>query len=211
VPHIANWIGFAAVALGMVLTPGPNMIYLISRSITQGPRAGMISLSGVALGFVVYMLLAALGITAIVMAVPLAYDALRFGGAAYLAYLAWQTIKPGGRSPFQVKNLPIDSAPKLFGMGLVTNLLNPKIAVMYLSLLPQFVDPALGDVFAQSMVLGSTQIVISVFVNALIAMSAGMIALFLSTRPSWIVVQRWLMATVLGGLALRMALEARKS
>ena len=210
-PNIGSWIAFAFVALGMVLTPGPNMIYLISRSITQGPRAGLISLGGVALGFVVYMLSAAMGITAIILVVPFAYDALRFGGAAYLLYLAWQAIRPGGRSPFQVKNLPIDSAKRLFSMGLVTNLLNPKIAVMYLSLLPQFVDPARGSIFTQSMVLGSTQIVISVAINALIAMSAGMIAVFLATRPTWILVQRWLMATVLGGLAFRMAFEARKA
>ena len=210
-PNTVSWIAFAFVALGMVLTPGPNMIYLISRSITQGPKAGLISLGGVALGFFVYMFCAALGITTLVMAVPLAYEALKYAGAAYLLFLAWQAVRPGGRSPFQVKNLPLDSPIKLFTMGLVTNLLNPKIAVMYLSLLPQFVDPARGHVLMQSLVLGATQIVISVSVNAIIACSAGMIALFLSTRPSWVMAQRWLMATVLGGLALRMALEARKT
>ena len=83
----------------MVLTPGPNMIYLVSRSICQGRKAGLISLGGVAMGFVFYMLCAAFGITALVMAVPYAYDALRFGGALYLLWLAWQAIKPGGRSP----------------------------------------------------------------------------------------------------------------
>ena len=113
------------------------MVYLISRSICQGRTAGLISLGGVALGFVFYMMCAALGITAIVMAVPYAYDALRIGGALYLIYLAWQAVKPGGRSPFEVKNLPQDGPKKLFLMGFLTNLLNPKIAVMYLSLLPQ--------------------------------------------------------------------------
>src|SRR5690606_25373673 len=135
---------FALVALGMVLTPGPNMIYLISRSITQGPLAGLISVGGVALGFVFYMLCAAFGITALVFAVPYAYDALRFAGAAYLLWLAWQAVKPGGRSLFQVKNLPVDGPRKLFVMGFVTNLLNPKIAMLSLSLLPQFIDPAIG-------------------------------------------------------------------
>ena len=101
-PHIATLLGFALVSLGMVLTPGPNMIYLISRSITQGPAAGIVSLGGVALGFVFYMLCAAFGITALLFAVPYAYDALRFAGAAYLLWLAWQAIKPNGRSPFQV-------------------------------------------------------------------------------------------------------------
>jgi hypothetical protein len=113
-PHLASLIGFALVSLGLVLTPGPNMIYLISRSITQGPAAGIVSLGGVALGFVFYMLCAAFGITALLFAVPYAYDALRLAGAAYLLWLAWQTLKPNGRSPFQVRKLSVDGARKLF-------------------------------------------------------------------------------------------------
>lgn len=194
----------------MVLTPGPNMIYLVSRSICQGPMAGLVSLGGVALGFVFYMLMSALGITVLVMAVPFAYDALKFAGAAYLLWLAWQAVRPGGRSPFQVRDLPKDSPRKLFMMGLVTNLLNPKAAVLYLSLLPQFVDPALGSVLLQSVVLGASQIAISVTVNAMIALMASSIALFLAGRPFWMVVQRWMMGTVLAGLAVRMATEAQR-
>ncbi|MBL4983260.1 LysE family translocator [Pseudomonas fluorescens] len=210
-PDISSLLAYGLISLGMVLTPGPNMIYLISRSICQGRTAGLISLGGVALGFVVYMVCAALGITALVMTVPFAYDALRLGGALYLVYLAWQAVKPGGRSPFQVRDLPKDSPRKLVTMGLVTNLLNPKVAVMYLSLLPQFIDPnGHGSVLVQSLALGSLQIVISVSVNAVIACMAGSIAVFFVTRPGWQVVQRWLMGSVLMGLAVRMAVEGRK-
>ncbi|OAF12668.1 lysine transporter LysE [Bradyrhizobium centrolobii] len=209
-PHIATLLGFALVSLGVVLTPGPNMIYLISRSLTQGPSAGIVSLGGVALGFVFYMLCAAFGITALLLAIPFAYDALRFAGAFYLLWLAWQAVKPGGRSPFQVRKLAIDSPRKLFAMGFVTNLLNPKIAMLYLALLPQFIDPTAGSVLVQSVVLGAIQIAISVSVNAMIALAAGSIALFLSSRPSWMLVQRWLMGTVLAGLAVRMAVEAKR-
>jgi threonine/homoserine/homoserine lactone efflux protein len=209
-PHASSLLAFAFVSLGLVLTPGPNMIYLISRSITQGHAAGIMSLGGVALGFVVYMLCAAFGITALLLAVPFAYDALRLSGAAYLLYLAWQAMKPGGRSPFQVKRLSIDGPRKLFLMGFVTNLLNPKIAMLYLALLPQFIDPTAGSVLTQSLVLGAIQIAISVSINAVIAMAAGTIALFLATRPSWALVQRYLMGTVLAGLAVRMAVEARR-
>ncbi|GLH46439.1 LysE family translocator [Pseudomonas lactis] len=210
-PDISSLLAYGLISLGMVLTPGPNMIYLISRSICQGRTAGLISLGGVALGFVVYMVCAALGITALVMAVPFAYDALRLGGALYLVYLAWQAVKPGGRSPFQVRDLPKDSPRRLVTMGLVTNLLNPKVAVMYLSLLPQFIDPnGHGSVLMQSLALGSLQIVISVSVNAVIACMAGSIAVFFVTRPGWQVLQRWLMGSVLMGLAVRMAVEGRK-
>jgi len=210
-PELSNLFAYGLISLGMVLTPGPNMIYLISRSICQGRMAGLVSLGGVALGFVVYMFCAALGITALVLAVPYAYDALRLGGALYLLYLAWQAVKPGGRSPFQVRDLPKDSPRKLFMMGFVTNLLNPKVAVMYLSLLPQFIDPSHhASVLAQSLVLGCTQIVISVSVNALIAVMAGSIAAFLANKPLWQIVQRWLMGTVLAGLAMRMVIEGRR-
>ncbi|OHV73142.1 LysE family translocator [Ensifer sp. LCM 4579] len=208
-PEIQNLAGFALIALGMVLTPGPNMIYLISRSICQGPAAGLISLGGVALGFVFYMVFAALGITVLLLAVPFAYDALRFAGALYLLYLAWQTVMPDGRSPFQLRDLPEDGPPRLFEMGFVTNLLNPKVAVLYLSLLPQFIHPGAGNVPMQSLVFGSLQIMISVTVNALIAVTAGSIAAFLAGRPSFLLVQRWLMSTVLAGLAVGMAAEAR--
>lgn len=209
-PDYSSFLGLALVAFGMVLTPGPNMIYLVSRSICQGPMAGLISLTGVFLGFVFYMLMAAFGITAVIMAVPFAYDALRLAGAAYLAYLAWQAFKPGGRSAFEVRNLPKDSPRKLFTMGLMTNLLNPKAAVMYLSLIPQFIDIERGNVFLQSILLGMTQITISMIVNALIAISAGAIALFMTRKPIYAVIQRWLMGTVLGFLAVRMAFEARR-
>jgi threonine/homoserine/homoserine lactone efflux protein len=209
-PQLSSLLAFALVSLAVVLTPGPNMIYLISRSITQGPAAGMVSLGGVALGFVFYMLCAAFGITAVLFAIPFAYDVLRLSGAAYLLWLAWQALKPGGRSPFQVRQLAVDGPRKLFAMGLLTNLLNPKIAMLYLALLPQFIDPATGSVLTQSLALGSVQTVISVSVNAVIALAAGSIALFLGQRPTWLLVQRWLMGTVLAGLAVRMALETKR-
>ena len=209
-PELAKLLTFGLVSLGMALTPGPNMLYLVSRSICQGRTAGLISLGGVALGFVFYMFSAALGITALLLAVPFAYDALRFGGALYMLWLAWQAVKPGGRSPFMVRDLPADSPRKLFAMGFVTNLLNPKIAVLYLSLLPQFIDPQRGHVLEQSLALGSVQIAFSLTINAMVAMMAGSIAVFLARRPAWILAQRWLMGTVLAGLAIRMATEARR-
>src|SRR5260370_16034756 len=210
-PHLTSLLGFALVSLGIGLTPGPNMIYLISRSITQGRGAGLISLGGVALGFVFYMLCAAFGITARLFAVPYAYEALRLSGAAYLLWLAWQALKPNGRSPFQVKEFAVDGPRKLFAMGFVTNLLNPKIAMLYLALLPQFIDPAQASVLTQSLALGFIQTAISVSVNAAIALAAGSIALFLGTRPTWLLVQRWLMGTVLAGLAMKMAVEAKRA
>ncbi len=203
---------FALVALGMVCSPGPNMIYLISRSITQGRWAGFISLLGVIMGFVFYMFCAAFGITALLMAVPFAYQAIQWAGAAYLLYLAWQAVKPGAQSMLQPRtDLPIDGPRKLFLMGFLTNLLNPKIAVLYLSLLPQFIDPTRGSVLAQSITLGATQIAVSFTVNLMIVFAAGSVAQWFASRPKWVMFQRWIMATVLGALAVRLVIEKRAS
>jgi threonine/homoserine/homoserine lactone efflux protein len=203
----AALLGIAAVAIGLVLTPGPNMIYLVSRSITQGSRAGLISLLGVAAGFLVYLAAATAGLTTVFHAVPAAYDILRITGAAYLLFLAWQALRPGGATPFAPRTLSIDTPRRLFTMGLVTNLLNPKIAVLYVSLLPQFVRPAAGNVALQSFLLGSTQIVIAVTLNGVIVLMAGRIARFLATRPRWAQGQRVLMGGVLGALAVRLAVQ----
>jgi threonine/homoserine/homoserine lactone efflux protein len=205
-----DYIGFALIALGMVLTPGPNMIYLVSRTLSQGKLAGLISLIGVGLGFITYMSLTVFGITAMLMAVPMAYDGLRIAGAIYLLYLAWEALRPGAKSTFEVNNLPVDSPRKLVIMGYITNLLNPKIAVLYLSLLPQFIDPSKGNVLSQLFALGFIQILISLTVNTLIILGASHLAKFLSSRPSWIRVQKWLMGGVLSYLALRLLADSRK-
>ena len=200
-------LGVAVVSLGMVLTPGPNMIYLVSRSITQGRRAGITSLGGVALGFAVYLVAANLGLSVVFLAVPGLYTAVRLAGAAYLAWLAWQALRPGGTSVFAPREVPHDSPRRLFAMGLMTNLLNPKIAVMYLSLIPQFVDLRAGHVLLQGLVLGAVQISVSVAVNLAIVLAAGAIAGFLARRPSWLRVQRYAMGSVLGALAVALAAD----
>ncbi|MBS1230847.1 MAG: RhtB family transporter [Proteobacteria bacterium] len=202
---------FAGAALLMVLTPGPNMIYLISRSISQGRRAGVVSLLGVVAGFLVHMLAAAVGLTALFLAIPLAYEILKWAGALYLLWLAWQAVRPGARSPFAAQDLPIDSRSRLFLMGFLTNVLNPKIAVFYLAILPQFISAHHGSVFLQSIVLGSTQIVVSFSVNLLIALSAAGMASWFSRNPTWQATQRYFMGCVLGALAVRLLFEQRRS
>lgn len=199
--------GVAVVALLMVLTPGPNMIYLASRSVSQGRAAGLVSLAGVATGFAVYLSAATLGLTAIFVAVPALFTAVKVAGALYLGYLAWNMLRPGGKSPFggadQVAHRPL----RLFGMGLVTNLLNPKIALMYMALIPQFIDPARGSIWLQALLLGLVQISIAVTVNGAIVVAAATISGFLTARPIWLRVQRYVAGTVLGGMAVKMAVD----
>ncbi len=201
---------FALAALALVLTPGPNMVYCVSRSICQGRTAGMISLLGVVAGFVVHMLAAAFGLTALFLAIPLAYDIVKYAGAAYLLWMAWNALKPGGASPFQTRDLPHDSTRTLLRMGFLTNVLNPKVAVFYMSLFPQFIHAEQGNVLLQSVTLGVTQISISFIVNALIILSASAITGFFSNNPGWLRAQRYVMGLTLGALAVRVALDQRK-
>ncbi|GAA5183311.1 LysE family translocator [Rugosimonospora acidiphila] len=204
---LSSILGVGAVALGMVLTPGPNMMYLVSRSITQGRRAGVISLGGVAIGFLAYLTATNLGLSVLFVAVPELYLAVKLAGAAYLGWLAFKALRPGGVSVFEPTRLTPDSPRRLFAMGLMTNLLNPKMAVMYLSLIPQFERPAQGHLVLQGFVLGGVQIVVSLTVNLGIVLAAGAIALFLAKRPLWLRAQRYVMGTVLGALALRLATD----
>ena len=204
---LAAATGIAVVALGLVLTPGPNMIYLVSRSVMQGRRAGLLSLLGVAVGFLCYLVAAVAGLTAVFIAVPTAYTAIKIAGAAYLLYLAWQAVRPGGKAVFEAQDLPADPPRRLFAMGLVTNLLNPKIAVLYVSLLPQFIDHERGSIALQSLLLGGIQIGVALTVNALIVLGAGTLTVVLTRRPTWVRIQRYVMGGVLGALAVRLVTD----
>lgn len=200
---------FAALSLGLAVTPGPNMLYLVSRALAQGTGAGMISLIGCQAGSLTIMLCAAAGITAALMAIPYAWDVLRLGGAAYLAYLAWQCVKPGGQPLFAARKLPQEPAARLFGVGFATAALNPKVALFYMAVLPPFLDPDRGSLFAQAAILGLVQIVVCTAWDAVLVWGAAGTAKFLSTKPMWMAVQRWVLGAALGLLAVKLATESR--
>ncbi len=207
---IDQWLLFAGTAILLALSPGPNMFYLVSRSICQGRGAGVVSLLGVITGMSIYMLLTAFGLSAVFLAVPYLYDGLRLGGAAYLLWLAWQAIRPTSRVLFEARSLPPDSHKKLYFVGLVTCLLNPKVMVFYLSLLPQFIDPARGSIFGQSLILGGTQILMAFSAHLCVTLSAAAIARYLARRPEWLSMQRYVMASVLSAIAVKLAFEHRR-
>ncbi|MDX6741391.1 LysE family translocator [Actinocorallia sp. A-T 12471] len=205
--EIGAVLGIAAVALGMVLTPGPNMVYLVSRSVAQGRRAGLVSLGGVACGFAVYAAAVTAGLVAVFALVPVLYTALKLAGAGYLGWLAWQALRPGGRSAFAPRDLAPDGPRRLFTMGLLTSLLNPKIAILYVSLLPQFVVPEHGNVALQSLLLALVQIAVAVTFNGMFVLAAGSLAAFLTARPFWMAFQRRVTGMFLAAFALRMATD----
>ena len=196
---------FSLAAFVMAITPGPNMIYLISRSVTQGKKAGVISLTGVVCAFLFHITMVAFGLTAVLFAVPFAFTVIKILGASYLLYLAYNAIKPGGKNIFETrKDLKEDKAAKLFMMGFLTNFLNPKMAVFYLSLFPQFIMPGAGSVASQCFQLGLTQMAISFTVNFIIVIGAAKAANWFSQNPTWLKAQKWFMATALVMLSLKM-------
>jgi threonine/homoserine/homoserine lactone efflux protein len=207
---LSTWLLFCLASVALVLTPGPNLLYLISRTLCQGRMAGLVSLAGTTTGFIVHILAASLGLSAVFLAVPVAYDVLRWAGAAYLVYLAWDSVRAGSGGLFAPRTLPAAAPAKLFRMGILTSILNPKVALFYLALFPQFVDPARGSVLTQSLVLGATQIVIAVIGDTLFVLAAALIARWLATRPIWAAAQRWVLSGVFVAIAAKLVLDERR-
>lgn len=203
---------FLIASVAMAITPGPNMIYLISRSLTQGKKAGVTSLIGVMCGFFFHITMVAFGLTAVLFTVPFLFSALKISGGVYLLYLAWQAIKPGSEGLFTVQGtLSADKPLKLFVMGFLTNVLNPKMAIFYLSLFPQFIKPEAGHIGLQCFQLGAIQMLISAMVNFTIILTAAKASQWFNSNPLWGKIQKWIMASVLVALATKMLLTKAKN
>ena len=204
------WLFVVACVL-LVLTPGPNLLYLVSRTLCQGRAAGLLSLAGTTTGFLVHVFAAALGLSAVFVAVPILYDVVRWAGAAYLLWLAWDAVRPQGAGGlFARRDLPAVAPRTLFRTGLLTSILNPKVALFYLALFPQFVDPARGSVLGQSLFLGAVQIGIAVAGDFLFVLAAARVARWLAERPAWAAVQRWMLGGVFAAIAVKLALDSRR-
>lgn len=206
----ANYPLFLAACVLLVLTPGPNLLYLISRTLCQGRGAGLISLSGTTSGFVVHIVAASLGISAVLIAVPVLFDAVRFAGAAYLLWLAFDSVRSRGTGLFTPRSLESEPPAKLFRTGLLTSILNPKVALFYLALFPQFIVPEHGYVLLQSLVLGATQVAIAIVGDTLFVLAAARISRWLAARPLWMAVQRWVQGGVFAAIAVKLALTERR-
>lgn len=209
-PSVETLLVFAALSFGLAATPGPNMLYLVSRALAQGTGAGLVSLVGCQFGSLVIMLCAAAGLTAALFAVPYAWDVLRIGGAIYLAFLAWQCVRPGGQPIFAPRAMPREPATRLFSVGFATAALNPKVALFYVAVLPPFIDPALGSVFLQGAALGAVQIGVAIVFDGLLVYGAAGVARFLGTRPAWMAAQRWILGAALALIAVKLATEGRR-
>jgi threonine/homoserine/homoserine lactone efflux protein len=201
---------FTLASLVLAATPGPVWLYLISRTLAQGRRAGYFSMFGVTAGLSLHAAFAALGLTVVLLAVPYAFDAIKLAGAAYLLWLAYTTVRGAG---FTFAPQPLEPVRDrvLLRQAFIAAVVNPKVAVFYLSLFPQFVDPSAGSVFGQSLLLGAIQVSIAAVVDMTLVTIAGVLAAWFAQRPLWLQLQRWFLGSAFGVLAVWLALTPRQS
>jgi threonine/homoserine/homoserine lactone efflux protein len=199
---------FFLAALALTATPGPDMMLIASRTAAQGRVAGLATWAGIAVGTYCHGLAAALGLSQLFLAVPIAYDIVRYVGAAYLLYLAWMAFASSSQAEAPLARGRKDrTAWTMFREGLFTNLLNPKMAIFVLALFPQFVKPDAGSVAVQIMILVTILNIIGFFVNGAVILAAGRVrASFLGTSKirTW---SQYLLGTVFAGLAIKLAFE----
>ncbi|WP_237479450.1 LysE family translocator [Lichenibacterium dinghuense] len=206
-PDASTLALFAAAALALACTPGPDMLLILSRSVAQGRGAGFASLFGAQAGIYCHAAAVALGLSELFRAVPLAYDAVRYAGAAYLLYLAWGAFRSRGSAltpDRAARRLPLTA---VFRQGVLTNILNPKVALFALALFPQFVRPEAGPVAAQIMVLATVLNLIGLLVNGSIVLGASRLARAAAGRVRFRRAPGIALGTVFTGLALRLAVD----
>ncbi len=208
-PDLATLGLFAVACLALTATPGPDMLLIASRSLSQGRGSGFATLAGIQLGTYCHALAAAFGLSQLFVAVPLAYDIVRYAGALYLLYLAWKMFRAPGAAFEPDPGAPHHPARRVFFQGLLTNLLNPKMALFVLALFPQFVTPGGGSVAIQILVLATVLNAIGLVVNGAVIVAASRLSRGLRGRGR---VNRWpniLLGTVFAGLAAKLAFDAR--
>lgn len=169
----------AGIALNV--TPGPDMLYVIARSASEGRKAGIVSALGIATGTLVHIGLVAGGLAGLLRSVPIAFDIVKYAGAAYLVYLGVRAILSRD-TPTEAIELPPARLGALYRQGVLTNVLNPKVALFFLALLPQFVDPARGPVALQVIFLGMLFNTTGTIVNCIVAIAASRIGAWTRTR-----------------------------
>ncbi|MFG1616481.1 LysE family translocator [Nonomuraea wenchangensis] len=175
-PDVATLALFCAFTLGLLVVPGPAVLYIVTRSVAQGRGAGLVSVLGVHAGSVVHVAAAALGLSALLAASATAYAVVKWGGIAYLVWLGVRNLVRRGGGGEEVVEPPAQSKRRLFWEGVVVNVLNPKTAIFFLAFLPHFTVPAAGPVGPQILLLGLLWIVLGMASDGTYAMLASALA-----------------------------------
>ncbi len=208
-PDLPTLTTFMVAALALNFTPGPDMLYVIARSVGQSRAAGIASALGIGAGTLVHTIAAALGLSALLMSLPVAFEVVKWAGALYLIYLGIKTLRSKGALAAEVP-VKIEDLGKVFQQGVLTNVLNPKVALFFLAFLPQFVDRNRGPLALQFIVLGLLFNTSGMAVNIGVALLSSSAGSWLRTRPGFSRAQAWFTGGVFVALGLRLALTERR-
>jgi threonine/homoserine/homoserine lactone efflux protein len=207
-PEKAAFLTFLFAALMLNIAPGPDMLYVIGRSVGQGRRAGTVSALGIFAGCWAHILAAAFGIAALLRSSPLAFNLVRYAGAGYLLYLGIKLIVQR-QNDSALRDLPAEPLSSIFRQGVITNVLNPKVALFFLAFLPQFVDAHRGNVALQILLLGLIFNIGGTLVNLAVAYAGGSAGELLRRNRRFTQLQRWFTGLVFIGLGARLAWQRR--
>jgi threonine/homoserine/homoserine lactone efflux protein len=208
VPTAETFALFAVAALALIVVPGPAVLYIVAQSIDRGRIAGLVSALGVAVGGLVHVTAAAVGLSALLVSSATAFTVVKLAGAAYLVGLGLITL---WRRP-EAKRVDLPRERRLrriFGQGIVVNVLNPKTALFFLAFLPQFVDPDRGAVALQFLALGLTFVLLAILSDGLWALAAGTASQRLRGSRRFLAVRRYVSGTVFVGLGALTAAAKR--
>ncbi|MFT6675476.1 MAG: threonine/homoserine/homoserine lactone efflux protein [Sulfitobacter sp.] len=196
-------VAFVPASLALNLTPGADMMFCLGQGLRSGPRAAVAGSAGISAGLMVHVLLAGLGLGAVIAALPWAFDVIRWVGVGYLLFLAVQSLRSGGVGR---KSGPALRPARAFATGFLVNLTNPKVIFFVLAFLPQFVVPEAGSVLLQFLMLGSTIGILGFFVNGGVGVFAGGLGRRMVSGGRGIA---WISSGIFVALAARLALMER--
>ena len=205
-PEPSTLVLFVAAALVLLVTPGPAVLYVVARSIEQGPKAGFVSSLGLSVGGFVHVLAATLGLSAILVSSATAFGIVKMIGAGYLVFLGLRTLLSRDKAAPSVSGSP-RGMRRIFRDGVIVNLFNPKAALFFFAFLPQFVDPARGNVALQFLGLGLLFEVLGMMSDSTYALLAGTMGVWLRTNEKVRRAQRYVTGSVYLGLGVATALS----
>ena len=203
--------GFIAAALVILLIPGPAVLYLVTRSLAQGRRAGFVSVLGLSTGALVHVLAATVGLSAILVASSTAFTAVKMLGAGYLIYLGIRALLAARRESTAVETPPPRSLSRIYTEGILVSIFNPKIGVFFLAFLPQFVDPAAGPVAVQVLFLGLLYVALALVTDSLYVVLAASVRHVMTERMLRGPVPQYASGVIYIGLGVTMALGGRRN
>jgi threonine/homoserine/homoserine lactone efflux protein len=206
----ANVTLFVAASLALIATPGPDMIYVLTRGVAQGRRAALVSACGVCSGLAVHTSFAAIGLSALLARSAVAFSVVKYAGTAYLIYLGIKTLSSKEPLAISEEKRQTTGLGGAFLQGVVSNVLNPKVALFFLAFLPQFVSPDAGSAVGQMLVLGAVFAMLGLLFLTLVAYFSGSLGERLGGSPRFASALRWLSGSILVGLGLRLALPERR-